>query len=155
MSRIVRYQGAIIQDDHILLLQQRHEASGRSTWLLPGGGIEAGETEEECVQREMLEETCLSVEVLGVLLDEPAGPGAVYQRHKTFLCKAIAGEARPGYEPEAEYSAAYTFTNLGWLDLRSPSTWPEDVASHSWTYPLLQRLRAVLGYSVAPTADGA
>jgi hypothetical protein len=103
----------------------------------------------------MLEETCLSVEVLGVLLDEPARPGAVYQRHKTYLCKAIAGEARPGDEPEAEYATTYTFTDLGWLDLRSPLTWPDDVVSHPWTYPLLQRLRAVLGYSVPLTAYGA
>ena len=115
--------------------------------------MEVGETEEQCVQREMLEETSLSVEVLGVLLDEPARPGAVYQRHKTYLCNAVAGEARPGHEPEAEYATAYTFTDLAWLDLRAPSTWPEEVVLNSWMYPLLHRLREVLGYSVPVTAD--
>ena len=53
MTRITRYQGAIIQDHHILLIKQSEPASGRSYWLIPGGGIEPDETEEVCVQREM------------------------------------------------------------------------------------------------------
>ena len=71
MTRITRYQGAIIRDHHILLIQQTEHASGRSYWLLPGGGIEPDETEEDCVQREMWEETGLHVHVQCLLLDEP------------------------------------------------------------------------------------
>ena len=55
MTGITRYQGAIIKDHHILLIKQTEHASGRSYWLIPGGGIEPGETEEVCVQREVLE----------------------------------------------------------------------------------------------------
>ena len=54
MSRAIRYQGVVIRDNHILLLKHQEHA-GRYYWVIPGGGREVGETEEACVQREMLE----------------------------------------------------------------------------------------------------
>ena len=146
MTRITRYQGAIIRDNHILLLKQKEHASGRSYWLMPGGGIEPGETEEQCVQREMQEETCLLVQVERLLLDEPSEPGALYQRHKTYLCQILAGEARPGHEPEEAYATAYTFTDVGWFDLRHPETWGDEIEGNARTHTLLQQVRAALEY---------
>ena len=147
MSRTTRYQGAIIRDHHIFLLKQVELASGRSSWLLPGGGMEAGETEEQCVRREMLEETSLAVRVVGLLLDEASRPGAIYERHKTYLCQVLSGEACPGHEPEEAYANAYSFTDVAWLDLRDATSWDQEVVKHSWTYPLLQRIQAALGYT--------
>ena len=146
MTRTTRYQGAIIRDHHILLLKQMEHASGRSYWLMPGGGIESGETEEQCVRRELQEETCLLVQVERLLLDEPSEPGAFYQRRKTYLCHILEGEARPGHEPEEAYATAYTFTDVGWLDLRRPTSWSDEVVSNETTYTLLQQVRAALGY---------
>ena len=149
MTRTTRYQGAIIRDHHILLIKHREHASGQSYWLIPGGGIEPNETEETCVQREMLEETCLHVQAQYLLLDEPSIPTDVYQRKKTYLCHILEGEARPGYEPEVEAASQYTITEVGWFDLRHPSSWNEQIISDPITYPLLQRIQAVLGYAVA------
>ncbi len=73
MDRRTRYQGAIIKDHHILLLKQCVFPPGqerRIFWLFPGGGLESGETEEQCVKREMKEETHLSVRVVSLLADE-------------------------------------------------------------------------------------
>jgi 8-oxo-dGTP pyrophosphatase MutT (NUDIX family) len=150
VTRITRYQGAIIRDHHILLLKQTEHASGRSYWHVPGGGIEPDETEEQCVQREMLEETGLHVHVHSLLLDEPSTPGAIYQRWKTYRCSMLAGEARPGSEPEAEYADAYSFTAVGWFDLRHPSTWNAQLGANSYIYSFLQRIQGALGYAVAP-----
>src|SRR5437899_1383697 len=103
MSRVIRYQGAILYNHQLLLIKHREHATGHSYWVIPGGGIEVGEAEEACVQREMHEETHLEVEVGRLLLDEPAAPGGVYQRRKTYLCRPISGEAQPGYEPVADH----------------------------------------------------
>ena len=149
VRRSTRYQGAVIRDHHILLIKQTEHASGRSYWLLPGGGIEPDETEEHCVQREMLEETCLLVHVQYLLLDEPGTPGGIYQRRKTYLCHVVEGEAQPGYEPEVEWATDYSFTEVGWFDLRHPSTWNEQIVANPITFPLLQRIQAALGYTVA------
>jgi len=61
MPRTTRYQAAIIRGEDILLIKNREHGNGRAYWLLPGGGIEAGETEIERVQREAHEETNLEV----------------------------------------------------------------------------------------------
>jgi hypothetical protein len=101
------------------------------------------------VQREMQEETCLLVHVERLLLDELGVPGGVYQRMKTYLCRVVDGEAQPGYEPEAEAAAHYGITEVGWFDLRQAVRWPEQLATDPVTYPLLQRIRAALGYKEA------
>jgi 8-oxo-dGTP diphosphatase len=146
MQRTIRYQGAVLRDDHILLIQHRHHASGHSYWLLPGGGLEGDETPEACVQREVREETHLQVEVGQHVLDDPDMPGGSYQRLHTYLCHVIGGEAQPGHEPEVEVAEEYAITAVRWLDLCQPAAWDQDVRSDPMTYPLLHRLRAALQY---------
>jgi 8-oxo-dGTP diphosphatase len=128
------------------LIQHRHHPTGQSYWLLPGGGIDGDETEEECVIREMKEETGLEVRVERFLLEEPDPPGGSYRRRKTYLCRPVAGVAKPGYEPEPEAAAAYSITAVQWLDLRDESGWEEGIKEDPFTYPQLARLRRVLGY---------
>jgi 8-oxo-dGTP pyrophosphatase MutT (NUDIX family) len=147
MQRTIRYQGAIIRDDYILLIQHRHHGDGRSYWLLPGGGLEGEETPEACVQREVREETHLHVEVGQHLLDDPDMPGGTYQRLHTYLCHVLDGEAQPGYEPEDEAAEDYAIIAVRWLDLRHQGSWGMDVQSDPITYPLLQRLRTTLRYA--------
>jgi 8-oxo-dGTP pyrophosphatase MutT (NUDIX family) len=141
VTRSTRYQGAILREDPILLLKQMEHASGRSYWQIPGGGIEGDETEEQCVQRELLEETGLSVQVDSLLLDEPSTPGAMYDRWKTYRCSILAGEAHPGSAPEAAYADAYSFTEVGWFDLRCPATWNTRLGAAGLVYSWLQRVR--------------
>lgn len=54
--------GAIIKDrSGRLLLIKRLNEPGAGLWSVPGGRIEAGETDEQAVVREVLEETGLKV----------------------------------------------------------------------------------------------
>jgi 8-oxo-dGTP pyrophosphatase MutT (NUDIX family) len=149
-QRIIRYQGAIVRDDHILLIRFTEPTGGRSFWLIPGGGIEAEETEAACVQREMREETGLEVRVARLLLDEPAPAGDFYQRQKTYLCRVVGGDARPGYEPGIANAEDSGITAVGWFDLRDAASWNDRLAADSITYRLLQRIQAALGYPVSP-----
>ena len=146
-NRIIRYQGAIIRDDHILLIKHHEYASGHDYWVIPGGGREDGETEEECVRREMMEETHLNVTVEQLLLDEPGRPDEAYQRFKTYLCIPMVGEPYPGHEPEPEAAERYAITEVGWFDLRDETTWGTKVITNPFTYPRLQQIRRTLGYS--------
>ncbi|MBI3960935.1 MAG: NUDIX hydrolase [Chloroflexi bacterium] len=153
MNRIIRYQGAIVQDEQILLIRHRHHSTGESYWLFPGGGIEDGETEEECVQREMREETNLHVAVERLLLDEPTQPGAVYKRRRTFLCSVVSGTAAPGYEPEEDAAAAYGIVEVAWFDLRDENSWPPLAKGNSITYPQLLGVQQTLGYRNSVTDE--
>lgn len=148
MKRATRYQGAIVHNDHILLIKHCEHATGRTYWLLPGGGRESHETEEACVQREMHEETQLDVSVERLLLYEEGIPLEVhYKRRKTYLCKAVNGNAQPGYDPEAESAQQHAIAEVRWFDLRNPAEFPDCVRDDPLIFPLLQRIRAILGYA--------
>ncbi len=51
-------------DDRVLLFGARDPDDGRVVWVMPGGGIEPGETLEETGRRELLEETGIEVALL-------------------------------------------------------------------------------------------
>ncbi len=149
-NRHTRYQGAIIRSHHILLIKHLEHDSGRSDWVFPGGGIEPGETEEECVKREMKEETNLEVQVISLLLDEPVGPEdpaySKLKNYKTYYCEPLAGEASPGIEPEPEVVGHYSIVEVKWYDLRDETTWDSDLVTDALIYLPLQRLWRRLGY---------
>jgi ADP-ribose pyrophosphatase YjhB (NUDIX family) len=144
--RHTRYQGAIIQDDRILLIRHTEHESGRSYWVIPGGGREADETEIECVIREMFEETNLEVEVNRLLVESSIPNDPIYKMRKTYLCTIIAGQAAPGHEPEEAAAAFYAITEVAWFDLRSEASWEASLFENPIAYPLLQEIRRELGY---------
>jgi len=94
--------GALIIEDGRVLLVKRGHAPRAGEWSIPGGVLELGETVRECVVREALEETGLTVEALELLgvfdrivrdLDERT---LYHYVLIDFFCRPIAGEARSG-----------------------------------------------------------
>jgi 8-oxo-dGTP pyrophosphatase MutT (NUDIX family) len=147
MQRPIRYQAAIMQDDHLLMLKVwDHAFSGKTFWLIPGGGRLPGESEEECVKREVSEETHLEVVVERLLLEEPDIPGGTYERVKTYLCRISQGTPKPGVEPEVDSAEFVTIQEVGWFDLRDSTTWDALALSDPITLSRLRGLQVALGY---------
>lgn len=84
---------AIILQQGLMLLIKRGTEPHKGYWCPPGGLIEAGETPEEAVTREVLEETGLEVEVVDVL-GEVRGP-ITGRPNGVYLCRVVGGDAEP------------------------------------------------------------
>jgi 8-oxo-dGTP diphosphatase len=66
MAERRRVAAAIVRDGHVLMVRERNRGpSGRHDglefWTLPGGGVEAGESDDDAVRREVREEVGLHV----------------------------------------------------------------------------------------------
>ena len=146
-QRDIRYQGAGIQDDHVLLLYVHDRSSGEHFWAFPGGGREDGETVENCVRRELWVETGLEVAVHELLFVTPDIPGGCYHWLHTYRCQSISGTAQPGREPEDDTDDHVTIQQLAWSDLRTTAAWDRELLLDPLTFALLQQLRQVLGYT--------
>ncbi|KFZ80835.1 NUDIX hydrolase [Amycolatopsis sp. MJM2582] len=58
----VSIKGVVVRSGRVLLLHNE-----RDEWELPGGRLELGETPEECVAREIGEETHVAVDVVEII----------------------------------------------------------------------------------------
>jgi 8-oxo-dGTP diphosphatase len=147
MKLPIRYQAAILQNDHVLMLKVwDHAFSGKTFWVIPGGAPLPGESEEECVRREVREETYLDVEVERLLSDEPDIPNGMYARAKTYLCRISRGLAQPGVEPEVDTAERASIQAVGWFDLRDSADWDALALGDPITLARLHGLRVALGY---------
>ena len=135
MERCIRYQAAIIRDGYIALVKQRGEYD-YFWWNVPGGGREANETEEQCIVREVKEETNLDVKVGYLLIDGPSHPHSPYQRFKTYLCTPIGGELKP------DDSESY---DVRWFDLSDEAQLKLEIVNNDTSYEMLRRIRQALG----------
>lgn len=94
----VRAAGILINEDKILMI--RHQKGENTYWLLPGGGVDYGETMEESLKREFLEECNLEVEVgnLAYVSQGIAPDNSRHIIHMTFEVNLLGGKLRVGEE---------------------------------------------------------
>jgi 8-oxo-dGTP diphosphatase len=87
------------EEGRVLMVKQVHE--GRDLWLVPGGGIEAGENSKEAAVREVREETGLEVKIKRLIwhveeVSEERGQRFV----NFFLAELGGGTLGLGKDPE-------------------------------------------------------
>jgi 8-oxo-dGTP diphosphatase len=106
----------ILRDRHVLLARRAVEPV-KNMWDIPGGFVDAGESAEQAVVREALEEASLHVRVCDYLgsLPDVYGDRGVPTLNFCFVAEIISGELR----------AQSDVAELQWVSLDSP---PEQMA---------------------------
>jgi 8-oxo-dGTP diphosphatase len=92
MEQILVTAGVIAENGRFLMAKRLPQGPEGGKWEFPGGKIEPGENPRCCLQRELIEELGVQVEVGGVL---DVVSSSKVQRHVIiiyFQCRIIAGE---------------------------------------------------------------
>lgn len=111
----VRAAGILIKDGKILLI--RHQKGEDTYWLLPGGGVDYGETMELSLKREFLEECNIDVEIgdMAFVSQGIAPDRSRHIIHMTFEVEYVGGDLHVGDEgilKEVRYLPVEEIENL-------------------------------------------
>ncbi|MBS1857553.1 MAG: NUDIX hydrolase, partial [Acidobacteria bacterium] len=89
--------GALIFQRGRILMAQRGKEPLKGWWSLPGGAVEAGETLDAAIRREVLEETGLMVEPLRIhevferILRDAEGAAEYHYVLIDYICRILSG----------------------------------------------------------------
>ncbi len=98
----LRVSGICIENDTILLVKHIGIGKSKFLWAPPGGGLSFEETVDECLKREFLEETGLTIEIKEMLLVNEYFEHPLHAVELFFLVEKIGGELIKGVDPEMD-----------------------------------------------------
>lgn len=93
---IVAVGGVVLKGEEVLLVQ-RGRAPLKGHWSIPGGKVEHGERLEDALVREILEETGITCEPIGLIDVFEALPQGDGDRHYVlvdYACRYISGAVK-------------------------------------------------------------
>ncbi|MEU1672989.1 NUDIX domain-containing protein [Streptomyces roseifaciens] len=117
--------GIIVKEQHLLMIRENWPRP--DTFFLPGGGQQPGETLSECAEREVLEETGVSVTAvrLAVIREyiparhqdmTPTPSGATHRVEAMFWCEIVADPALLGGHNEDDLQTGVEWVPLSKLE---------------------------------------
>ena len=98
-------RGLLVINDGVLLIHRIKQKNGvkQEYYVIPGGGIEEGESYEDTVKRELKEELGIDIKPIRLLYKQKINN----EVHHYFLCEYLSGKIGTGNGPEfnsEEYS---------------------------------------------------
>ena len=113
--KTVRVVAAIIINDGKVFATQRGYGEFKDGWEFPGGKIDAGETPEEALVREIKEELDTEVEVKELLETVEYDYPKFHLSMDCFICKIKAGELVLKEHEASQWLTKETLDSVEWL----------------------------------------
>ncbi|MCH7408212.1 (deoxy)nucleoside triphosphate pyrophosphohydrolase [Belliella sp. DSM 111904] len=111
----------IIHQGKILVAQRSESMSNPLKWEFPGGKLEAFESLEDCIKREILEELNLNIETLEILT---ANKHKIRENAEIelipFICSYINGEIKLKEHRSAKWLRPAELNTLDWSEADIP-----------------------------------
>ena len=98
----VRVCGICVQGNKVLLINHSGMNESGEFWSPPGGGLEFGETIENCLKREFLEETKTVISVGKFLKINEFVKPPLHAIELFYEVEIISGKLAIGFDPEME-----------------------------------------------------
>ena len=98
----IRVCGLCIEDEEILLVNHHSLNKNGDFWGPPGGGMDFGQSAEENLKREFIEETGLNIEIERFLFVHEYLSPPLHAIELVFKVKRIDGTLKIGLDPELQ-----------------------------------------------------
>ena len=106
---------AIIKQGDELFATQRGYGDYKDGWEFPGGKIEAGETPEQALVREIREELAMTIEVNRHVVDVSYDYPKFHLEMACFLCSIVDGKPHLIEHEAAKWLATADIDSVDWL----------------------------------------
>lgn len=106
---------AIILKDNLYLATQRGYGEFEGMWEFPGGKIEAGESPEDALVREILEELCINITIEKFICTTKYDYPSFHLTMHCYLCSIASGNVELREHKSARWLTVETFTDVEWL----------------------------------------
>lgn len=106
---------ALIKQENKVLATQRGYGEWKDGWEFPGGKIEAGETPEEALHREILEELAVEVEVQSRLVTVEYDYPQFHLTMHCYWCRLLKGEPTLLEHEAARWLTRDQLDSVDWL----------------------------------------
>lgn len=113
--KTIEVVAAIIKHDNKIFTTRRSYGDFENMWEFPGGKIEAGETQEEALIREIKEELELDIEVSKYLTTVDYDYPNFHLTMHCFICNICGGELHLNAHNDAKWIILDEVDNLKWV----------------------------------------
>lgn len=96
----VRVCGVLIENNEILVVEHKNIGVNGKFISIPGGGLNFGESIEECLKREFIEETGLEIEIIEFLFLNEYLDLPLHAIELFYKVKKLGGKLQLGSDPE-------------------------------------------------------
>lgn len=113
--KTVEVAAAIIRDNDKILATQRGYGEFKDGWEFPGGKVEQGETPQEALRREILEELNIEVEVGELVHIVEYDYPNFHLNMRCYWCKVVGGKLKLLEHEDAKWLRIEELDGVEWL----------------------------------------